>query len=223
MMDGTASKTKRDERRDRILEIAGDVFYEQGFTGASMSEIAQRLGGSKGTLYNYFESKDELFAAFVTERCGRAWEDAFSFAADEELEVRELLTLVGEAFIKMLDERTLGLVRILIAESKRVPEMARIFYDSGPDAKARRLAGYLEAAKARGEIAPADCLIAARQFLALFRGAFYFETLFGLTGPEDLPRARQQVAAAVDMFMAAYGRSAAGSAAPRKEAALQGS
>ena len=205
-MDGNATKSKRDERRDTILQIAGEVFYEQGFTGASMSEIAQRLGGSKGTLYNYFVSKDELFAAFVQERCGRAWTEAFSFAADEDLGVRELLTLVGEAFIKMLDEKTLGLIRILISESKRVPEMARIFFDSGPDAKARLLAGYLEKARARGEIDPPDCLLAARQFLALFRGGFYFRTLFNLTGPEDLPLARQEIAQAVDMFMAAYGR-----------------
>ena len=53
----------RDARRELILDVAQDVFLEEGFAAASMSTIAARLGGSKGTLYNYFRSKDELFAA----------------------------------------------------------------------------------------------------------------------------------------------------------------
>src|SRR5262249_6108689 len=120
------------------------------------------------------------------------------------------------------------LIRILIGESARVPHMAQIFFESGPDAKAHRLAGYLEKAKARGEIDPPDCLLAARQFMALFRGGFYFRTLFNMTTSADLPQARRELAAAVDMFMAAYGRPsaparAAGSAARPKAKALQGS
>ena len=205
-MDGNAAKTKRDQRRETILEIAGDVFYEEGFAGASMSSIAARLGGSKGTLYNYFESKDELFEAFVRERCSSFWESVFSVAADEHLKVRELLPLVGEAFIRMLDEKLVRLIRILIAESQRSPHMSRIFFDTGPEAKVRQLAGYLEAAKARGEIDAPDCTVAARQFLALFRGSFYFERLLNLVGPQDEGRARQEIAAAVDMFLAAYAR-----------------
>ena len=224
-MDGNATKSKRDERRDRIrdriLEIAAEVFYEQGFAGASMSEIASRLGGSKGTLYNYFESKDELFEAFIRERCSVYWEEAFRFAYDEHRGVRELLEGVGEAAIRMLDERIIGLIRILIGESPRVPELIKIFFAIGPDAKAKRLAAYLEEAKARGEIDPADCYLAAHQFMALFRGGFYFRTLFNLTSPEDLPAARQEIAAAIDMFMAAYGREP-GSAARPKAKALQG-
>ena len=218
-MDGNATKSKRDERRDTILKIAGEVFYEQGFAGASMSEIAARLGGSKGTLYNYFVSKDELFEAFVRERCGAFWEQVFSFAAGEELPVREVLTLVGEAAFGTLDESLVRLIRILIAESQRSPHMSRIFFDTGPDAKAHRLAGYLERAKARGEIDAPDCLMAARQFLALFRGGYYFERLLNLVGPEDTPRARKEIAAAVDMFMAAYARPRPSAAASSGSAA----
>ena len=41
----------------------------QGFAATSMSAIATRLGGSKGTLYNYFKSKEELFGAVVSREC----------------------------------------------------------------------------------------------------------------------------------------------------------
>ena len=61
--------TARDSRREAILDAAEAVFLEVGFSAASMSMIAARVGGSKGTLYNYFKSKDELFAAYIDRHC----------------------------------------------------------------------------------------------------------------------------------------------------------
>ena len=59
----------RDLRRKAILDIARDIFLSQGYAATSMSQVAARLGGSKGTLYNYFSSKEELFSAMVVEDC----------------------------------------------------------------------------------------------------------------------------------------------------------
>ena len=65
----TKPRVDRDARREAILDVAQDVFLDEGFAAASMSTIAARLGGSKGTLYNYFKSKEELFNAYVQRRC----------------------------------------------------------------------------------------------------------------------------------------------------------
>lgn len=54
-------------RRQHIIEVATDLFCELGYEGASMSIISQHVGGSKGTLYNYFPSKDELLLATMVE------------------------------------------------------------------------------------------------------------------------------------------------------------
>ena len=54
-------RTKSDEKRQAILDVAAEVFREAGFERASMSEICTRVGGAKATLYNHFASKDELF------------------------------------------------------------------------------------------------------------------------------------------------------------------
>ncbi|MGH6965637.1 MAG: TetR/AcrR family transcriptional regulator, partial [Phenylobacterium sp.] len=51
----TRPRLDRDARREAILDVAQEVFLEEGFANASMSTIAARLGGSKGTLYNYFK------------------------------------------------------------------------------------------------------------------------------------------------------------------------
>ncbi|HLY77858.1 MAG TPA: TetR/AcrR family transcriptional regulator, partial [Caulobacteraceae bacterium] len=72
-MQLTKTRLDRDARRELILDVAQEVFLEEGFANASMSTIAARLGGSKGTLYNYFKSKDELFTAYVERRC--LWQD----------------------------------------------------------------------------------------------------------------------------------------------------
>src|SRR5579871_1168537 len=60
---------RSDARRRAILEVGREVFLAQGYAAASMSEIAAKLGGSKGTLYNYFRSKEELFSAFIADTC----------------------------------------------------------------------------------------------------------------------------------------------------------
>lgn len=202
-MEGETQKSKRDQRRETILQIAGDIFLEEGFAGASMSAIAARLGGSKGTLYNYFECKEDLLEAVVREKCQGFWDTVFSFAGDD-LPVRQLLVNVGEAYLKQLDEPVVRFVRVLIGEAARIPELTRIFWESGPQAKAVRLAEYLEAAKARGEFEAPDCQLAARQFVALLRGQFYFERLLNLNRASDHDALRADIKVSVDLFLKAY-------------------
>ena len=60
-----AADTLSPERRARILEGAARVFAREGYEGASMAGIASETGVSKGTLYNYFPSKQKLFGACV--------------------------------------------------------------------------------------------------------------------------------------------------------------
>ena len=54
-------RTKTEEKRQAILDVAAATFGELGFERTSMSEICARLGGSKATIYNYFPSKEALF------------------------------------------------------------------------------------------------------------------------------------------------------------------
>src|ERR1700749_2415778 len=106
----------RDARREAILEVAEEVFLEEGFGAASMSTIAARLGGSKGTLYNYFKSKDELFEAYVMRRCVLNLDEIYVVRAEGE-SVRDLLTRLGRAYIgRVLSDENLRHFRLIIAE-----------------------------------------------------------------------------------------------------------
>src|SRR6202790_3714523 len=89
----TRPRLDRDSRREAILDVAAEVFMEVGYSAASMSIIAARVGGSKGTLYNYFKSKEELFEAYIARHCGWTHEtmDAlYSKAVDVRMALTEL-------------------------------------------------------------------------------------------------------------------------------------
>ena len=67
-------------KRRQIIEGARAVFLAQGFDAASMGEIAREAGVSKGTLYVYFKSKEELFEAIAEQQCQAQAEQACSIS-----------------------------------------------------------------------------------------------------------------------------------------------
>src|SRR5580704_6211425 len=200
----------RDQRREAILNVAREVFFEQGYSAASMSTIAARLGGSKGTLYNYFKSKEELFEAQVRGSCGAAAERILEVADDGE--PVETLTRLGEQFLRHLfSEETVQMFRILVAEAQRSPELARVFYEVGPARGQKGLEAYLETAKARGVFDPPDCALAAEQFMSLCKGRTHLHFLLNLIPPLSAAEIKVQVAQAVDAFVTLYAKKTAGS------------
>jgi AcrR family transcriptional regulator len=58
----------KEKAKDRIVEAAHEVFSEKGYHDATMDDIAERIGVSKAALYQYFESKEDLYRAILTAR-----------------------------------------------------------------------------------------------------------------------------------------------------------
>ncbi len=195
---------RQDRRRDAILAVAREVFNERGFADASMSVIAARLGGSKGTLYNYFPSKEALFEAHVRATCAQFALGLLDFPSDRPVD--EVLTRFGETYLAHLTEdRAVRMFQIVVAEADRSPELAKVFYEAGPAVGLSRLEAYLEEAKARGRIAPPDCALAASQFFSLCRGQHHLPLVLNLTRRPTRKAIAYQIAGAVEMFLARYG------------------
>ncbi len=195
---------RRDQRRDAILAVAREVFFEEGYAAASMSAIAARLGGSKATLYSYFTSKEALFEAHIRDQCGRFAEGLLEFPEDRP--VAEVLARFGETYIDhLLSDRAVRTFQVIVAEARRTPELARLFYEVGPAVGLRRFTLYLERAKAMGKIDPPDCELAASEFMALCKGHRHLTLALGLAPRPTPPVIAAEVASAVAMFMARYG------------------
>ena len=196
----------RDARRERILDVAQEVFLEEGFANASMSTIAARLGGSKGTLYNYFKSKDDLFNAYVERRCLWQQDEVFAVKPGETPQVaihrfaRWLLAFV-------LDETTLKNFRLIVAEAERAPEIGQIFYDAGPRRGGQRLADFLSALEADGVLdLEGDALGAAQHLLGLVQAPTFKGRLCNAIPELTQKQIEDEAALATRTFLRAFGR-----------------
>ncbi len=204
-MDGEVDlRSRGDVRRDAILRIARSAFLEDGYAATSMSAIAARLGGSKGTLYNYFRSKDELFVAFMREVCMKEADEAFSLEGYDG-DIRAALHRVGVLFVRVcLSETVAAVHRLVIAEGTRFPELGRAFYEAGPRKSLRVMTAFFEREAGAGRLRTLDAARAASQFLELCKGGLNTRRLW--TGEEVAPEEIDAtVASAVTVFMAAYG------------------
>ena len=196
---------RRDERRDGILDVGRDCFLVDGYAATSMSSIATRLGGSKGTLYNYFKSKEELFEAVMQRQCGALAETLFDVTDDGEAP-RERLEHFASAFLKLLlTPESLGMHRVVVGESGRFPELGRMFYDMGPKVILTKIASYLSDLMDQGVMRRADPLVAAQQFKDLtISGVLQPRTWGVISGDMTDAEVEDQVNNAVDTFLRAY-------------------
>ena len=193
-------------KRRQIIDGACDVFLTQGFDAASMGAIAKEAGVSKGTLYVYFKSKEDLFEAIVEEQCQLQAQAIFTF--DQQADVEAELRRVGEQLAQFLCRRPGGIspLRIVMAIADRMPELGARFYASGPARSIASLKGYLESKVAERVLRPHDCEVAAAQFIDSCVSLTFKPMLFNFSGPPTDAQIAYVVDIAVRTFLAAYGK-----------------
>ncbi len=191
-------------KRRQIMDGARTVFLSAGFDGASMNDIARSAGVSKGTLYAYFTSKDELFEAIIRAEKAQYAERLCVFK--REGSVKDMLTDFGVRLIRrMSDPGTLALARVVIAAAEKFPHVGRTFFESGPLFGANRLADELRALEAAGALKVADPERAAWQFVDLCQSYVYKRLLFGMVESLSDAEIEASVTAGVEVFLRAYG------------------
>ena len=193
-------------KRRQIMAGARELFLAQGFDAASMGEIARTAGVSKGTLYVYFDSKEQLFEAIATEECNRLAERVFSLDLEDH-DVEAVLTRLGCAYFGLLSRpEAMAAVRTVISIAERMPEIGRKFYESGPARGVATLGRYLESQMAAGILQVDDCELAAAQLLDSCQSTWFKQLLFNFADLPSHARVAQIVGTAVRMFMATYRR-----------------
>ena len=193
-------------KREQIIEGAKTVFMKVGFDAASMNDITREAGVSKGTIYVYFQNKEDLFAALVQrerERITLAMRDVL---ADSE-KVEDGLYRFGIGFVSHITSSSvINAMRTVIAVADRMPSLCQHFFNSPSLNVKIVLDDFIKRHVERGNLKADDTELAARQFIDMASGTFFKYRLFGdlddVPAKADLDRV---VRGAIRTFMAAYG------------------
>jgi TetR/AcrR family transcriptional regulator, mexJK operon transcriptional repressor len=195
-------EARKQDRRDAILAIAKRVFLEQGYSGASMSAISAELGGSKATLWSYFPSKEELFAAVLDEATSAYRQQLADLLRPNE-DLRATIVQFCRSFVaKITSPEALRLHRLVAAEVSRFPEVGEIFYRRAPQPMQGLLATFFERAMEAGAMRRDDPRRAARVLSSLCLGGAQQRMIWG----QDVSAEErdQEAVAAAEIFLRAY-------------------
>lgn len=188
-------RRRKDDRPAEIISAAYEVFAEKGFAAAKLDEIAARAGVSKGALYLYFETKQDIFAAVVKDAVGPnigAIEQAVlafpgSFA--------ELVRMMMGRVALLATSSPIGkVIKLVVAESGNFPEVARIWHDDVIARALGLLAKLVAQAQERGEVRPGDARAYAVSLVSpMLVGVIFRETFVPVGAkPFDIPALMQQ-------------------------------
>jgi AcrR family transcriptional regulator len=167
-MSGSPKWRRRKEARPQeLLEAALDVFAEKGFNAARVEDIAERAGVSKGTVYLYFDTKEEIFRSLVRENLRTRITPLRDSLAHHEGPSGELIALMLQTVAGVIVSSKLAVLpKIIIAESGNFPQLAEFYRREVIDIGLGIMRDIIERGIARGEFRKIDSDHVARLCMA---------------------------------------------------------
>jgi AcrR family transcriptional regulator len=146
---------RKQARPGEILDAALKVFAEKGFAAARMEDIARRAGVTKGTIYLYFPSKEDVFKTLARETISVALAGGAEQMREFKGTSRELLVALLSAISAFLQDKDRSMLpKIIISESGNFPELARFWRSEVVDKALAMVMGVIAQGIARGEFRP---------------------------------------------------------------------
>ncbi len=184
-----------------LLDRAADLFIEVGFEAASLNELVARAGGSKSSIYTYFKNKEGLFIAVVDDMVddlliplNRPLPSGQPFAAN-------LLQLAEHTLEVLTSRKGMGLSRIVVTESPRIPAIGRHFFNHGPGLAIQQLASHLDTLTQAKQIRCNDPGLAAEAFWGMLLHKPMLEGYCAISKPMSKRKRIRYAARIVDSFI----------------------
>jgi AcrR family transcriptional regulator len=198
----TPQFTPNPRKRSQILESARRVFFTDGFGAATIDKIAVDSTVSKATIYRYFESKQEIFAALMREGTdGSRLIPPFDWTGQTPAET---LTRIGTGIVhRMLDPESMQMFRLMVAESARFPELGAAFEKEGPRRGQKLIEQYLATLTADGILEIENAALAAAQFVGLCQAGIFMRAQLTNHSPSEREIERA-IDSAVTVFLRGY-------------------
>lgn len=161
------------------------MFAERGFAAAKLDEIARRAGISKGALYLYFETKEDIFRAVVSGAIAPNIATVRAIVAAHPGPLADLIRGVMPQILRIAQTTPLGgVLKMVVGEARNFPEIARVWHDELIDHALGAMTEAIAVAQARGEVRPGDPRIFALQFIAPLLMAVLWRETFEPVGAQ---------------------------------------
>lgn len=177
------ARVRRDPRGTaaRIRAAARRLFLERGYEATAMDAVAAAAPVSKRTLYQHFTSKAELFGAVIDE----AWSHftrAPILPTDTSGDPRAVLRTYVDHLTDHWDRPdVIPLLRLVIAEAPRFPELSQAYFAAGKEPAVKGLSAYLSALAGEGRLTPGlNPQLAAAQFLGAIKEPLFWPRVLGV-------------------------------------------
>lgn len=156
-------KRRKESRPDEILDAALTVFSRDGFSGARLDEIAELAGCTKGTIYVYFPSKDELFKAVVRKLITPTFRQVDAVLKDSSIPVvTRLKMFIRGGYMAIVTNPTgMGLLRLLVADGPKFPDLVDYYHDQIPRVGHEMIKATIQEGIDNGELRQMDADAAA--------------------------------------------------------------
>jgi len=172
-----------DKRRGVILDAALAVFSDLGYTRATLNDVADRLGVTKGCLYHYFESKEQLLLDLIQDRIGAAV-IADEVSSSSEDRPRELLQrMLDQLWNHYQEPGQIEVAILALTELPKVPEAGRMFYQEIVARSERTFREVLERGRRCDEVPEEEVQRAAKMIPLMIMGAAMGTRLFRSIDP----------------------------------------
>ena len=153
----TSRQRRKDARPQELLDAALDLFVERGFAATRSEDVAARAGVSKGTLYLYYPSKEELLKEVIRHHVINPIAEGVQIIREFEGPTPELLALVLRLWWERIGEtRASGIVKLMTSEVRNFPEIAQFWVDEVISPAHQMIAEIVEGGIARGEFRPVN-------------------------------------------------------------------
>ena len=188
---GRIPASEVEDRKDRILDSATEVFLEAGFSRSTVTAIAKKAGCSLETLYAAYPNKEAMFEALITRKASGVFEAVGPLSAEREF--REVLVRYAtEMLVLMAKPDTKGLHRLVIGESRNFPEVAKRFWKEGYARGIQVLREYFNAKQGRKALTIRDPDEAAEIFMAILLGDMCMRSTLGLKTLTETKRQQEE-------------------------------
>lgn len=180
-------RRRAEARPDEVLDAALDLFIERGFAPTRVEDIARRAGLSKGAVYLYFSSKEEILKALVRRAIVPIAENAAALARTATGSPREVIaTMVRGLVGRLADPRLSAIPRLVIAESALFPDVAAMYRREVIDRGLAALGALIRRGIETGEFRPVDPDLAARNVIGPIFVHMLLATVFLADGDDPI-------------------------------------